>query len=142
MWLELDLCYKPGGVMGGGVPVFNPEGEELMKLMTHKHIMDEIFFYFGTNYKDPESLGGEYEFWLGGGEEAECYKFTTNTCIYVPAGVYHNPNRATRVDNPNFPIVMCVVLLSPRHGPTVTEWLKDADGNVVNPPGFKVEDYM
>jgi hypothetical protein len=138
VWVEMDLIYKPGGVMGGGVEVRNPEGEVIQVLMTHKHTIDELFLYFGTNPKDPESLGGEYEFWLGGGEEAEKYVFTKNTAVYCPAGVYHNPNRATRVDNPDQPIIMCVVLISPRHGPTVTEWLKDAEGKPINPPGFKI----
>jgi hypothetical protein len=140
VWVEMDLIYQPWGVMGGGVQVSNKvSGEDVFKLSTHKHTCDELFLYFGTNPKDPESLGGEYEFYLGGGEEAERYVFTKNTGIYVPAGVNHNPNRATRVDNPDQPIVMCVVLLSPRHGPTVTEWLLDDAGNVVNPPGFELK---
>ena len=113
---------KAGRVIGISVP--------------HRHPVDEAFFFFGTNPKDPRSLQGEIEFWLGLGEDAEKFTFTKNTCIYVPAGLGHLPTRATRVDNPAQPIVMLVI-----H--TASNWdieeAIDDKGEPVYPPGWIIE---
>ena len=82
-------------------------------------------------------LGGEYEFYLGAGEDAERFTFTKNTCIYVPAGVYHNPHTALRVDDPSHPIAVFVVMLASHHSEEMSEYPVDEAGELVLPPGFK-----
>ena len=66
----------------------------------------------GTDPNNPTELGGEHEFWLGEGDEAEKYLITKTTCLYVPKGEVHNPNTCKRADRP---YVMCVVLKAPEH---------------------------
>lgn len=55
------------------------------------HTADEIFLFFGTDPDNPTDLGGEVEFWLGLGDDAEKYLITKPSCIYVPAGLVHAP---------------------------------------------------
>ena len=141
IWSELFVISAPGGLIGGGEKAYitSYEGTKEHERGVHKHPMDEAFFLFGTNPKDPHSLGGEYEFWLGAGEDAEQFLFTKNTCIYVPGGLDHNPNRPTRVDNPAQPIVMLVILVHPHHGAGTTDYPTDAAGERQYPPGWIVE---
>ena len=143
LWVELQLVHKAGGAFGAGADVIATEGEKagqvLFTLGVHHHVQDEAFFFFGTNIEDPYSLGGEYEFWLGAGGDAEQFILTKNTCIYVPGGLDHNPHRATRIDNPAHPIVLLAILISPHHGPGSTFHLTDAAGKPFLPPGWKIE---
>ena len=140
IWVEVNLHYAPGGVFCGGQERVETEGEKAGQVIgisvPHRHPVDEAFFFFGTNPKDPHSLQGEIEFWLGLGEDAEKFTFTKNTCVYVPAGLGHLPTRATRVDNPAQPIVMLVI-----H--TASNWIieeaLDDKGEPIYPPGWIVE---
>ena len=138
IWSELFVISAPGGMIGGGEKAYitTSEGTKEHERGTHKHPMDEAFFFFGTNPQKPLELGGEYEFWLGAGEEAEQFIFTKNTCIYLTGDIYHNPHRARRVDNPAQPIMLVVVLLSAQHTYTRTEYAVDAAGKRLYPPGW------
>jgi hypothetical protein len=63
----------------------------------HIHNFDEFIGFLGTRGpKDPDSLGGEIELWLGG----EKYKLTRSCLIFVPKGLKHCPVRFTRIDSP------------------------------------------
>jgi mannose-6-phosphate isomerase-like protein (cupin superfamily) len=63
----------------------------------HAHTFDEVIGFIGSGgEKDPRSLGGEMEVWLGG----EKYLITKSCLIFVPAGVKHCPIRFNRVDSP------------------------------------------
>ena len=63
----------------------------------HTHTFDEVIGFIGSGgEKDPRSLGGEMEVWLGG----EKYLITKTCLIFVPAGVKHCPIRFNRVDSP------------------------------------------
>jgi hypothetical protein len=137
IWVEVFQHYQPGGLVGGGEMAYRttPEGTVEYERGVHKHPQDEAFFCFGTNPKAPTSLGGEYEFWLGAGADAEQFIFTKNTCLYVPGGIYHNPHRARRVDNPAQPIILLVILLSAHHE-NLTEYAVDAAGKRIYPPGW------
>jgi hypothetical protein len=146
VWVEIDMYVKPG-YHGGGGEVFatrtgdsiygkTEEGQVLGVLGVHRHTCDEAFFCFGSNPDNCESLGGEFEFYLGAGEDAERYRFTKNTCVYVPAGVFHNPQGAIRVDDPTHPIIEVVIMLSDNHGRGMSEYAVDAKGEFVFPPGF------
>jgi hypothetical protein len=64
-----------------GIPDPNPH------LGEHVHAHDEILVHWGGDYTQPQVLGGEIEFYLGG----QRITFNTTTAIFVPAGVRHGP---------------------------------------------------
>ena len=113
------------------------EGEKIFTLAPHKHIVDEVFMIIGTDPKKPGKLGGEYEFWLGAGDEAEKFVFDTNTTVYCPAGVYHNPHGVTRLDDPDHPIMVFITLLTKGHYGNTSQYPYDDKGDLVYPPGVK-----
>lgn len=54
----------------------------------HTHAeSDEFVLHIGSDYKNPEDLGGEIEFVVGG----EPLKINRTLAYYVPAGVVHSP---------------------------------------------------
>jgi hypothetical protein len=57
----------------------------------HSHDKDEVWLLLGTNPDDNKDLGGEIEFWMGEGDEAEKYLITQPSAVLVPAGVVHCP---------------------------------------------------
>jgi hypothetical protein len=153
VWVEIDLYSTPGCYHGvGGEFVATRKRQTLLgyaekpgqvpsAMGIHRHTVDEAFFLFGSNSADITFLGGEYEFYLGAGEDAEKYTFTKNTCVYVPAGVYHSPQGATRVDDPSSPIIEMALMLCMR-SPKASSY-KHVDplsycnmvlGNQVRPP--------
>ena len=77
--------------------------------MYHNHL--EVFLYLSTDPVDNMNLGGEVEFWLGLGEQAEKFTFDKPTCIYVPPGLVHEPEVFRRVDRP---ILKLVIFNAPR----------------------------
>jgi mannose-6-phosphate isomerase-like protein (cupin superfamily) len=73
------------------------------------HTADEIFLFFGTDPDNPTDLGGEVEFWLGLGEDAEKYIITKPSCIYVPAGLVHAPIVWRNVRRPFIEIICTTI---------------------------------
>ncbi len=59
---------------------------------------DELIGFFSCDPSNPNDLGGEIEFSIGG----EAHLLTRSTIIFVPAGLVHNPMRILRVDRPIF----------------------------------------
>ena len=53
----------------------------------HVHDYDEIVIHWGGDFKRPQVLGGEIEFYIGG----QPITFNTTTGIFIPAGVPHGP---------------------------------------------------
>jgi len=52
----------------------------------HTHAeSDEFVLHIGSDYKNPEDLGGEIEFVVGG----EPLKINKTSALYIPAGVVH-----------------------------------------------------
>ena len=92
---------------GLGLKLENPPGNVIMDL-PHTHDCDEIWLFFGTNPKDNKDLGGEIEFWMGEGDEAEKYTITEPSAVYVPAGVAHCPVYYKTVKRPiiSIPILL------------------------------------
>ena len=74
----------------------------------HAHNFDEIFLWIGTDLDDPDYLGGEIEFTLGEGEEAEKLTINSTSCLYVPKGLVHQPTIYKRVDKPFLVVTMGV----------------------------------
>jgi hypothetical protein len=130
IWVECELIVAPGGHFGFGDDISDAVSPDTTpqhwERGVHRHPHPEIFFYIGLNPDDPDDLGGEYEFWIGEGEEAEQYIFDKTTCIYIPRNTYHNPNTARRVDRP---FMMLVIMPAPH-------WVQEGDHSMKLPPGF------
>ena len=78
VWCEILHTYAAGGSFGTPVMADMASG--------HRHKFDECFLFLGSNPENVDDLGGEVEFWLGEGDEAEKYMLTESTAIYIPAG--------------------------------------------------------
>lgn len=78
----------------GGAGVY-PEAAEPS---SHAHGYDETVAFFGTDFADPNDLGGEIEFWM----EDEKMILTRSCLIFIPKGMYHCPLVIHRVDKPIF----------------------------------------
>ena len=122
-WIEVFYAYA-GGQGAGGLPGdLQPywKGKPLGKGPVteggmHAHpTFDELFIFIGSDPADNTRLGGEVEFWIGDGKDAEKYVFTEPTACWCPKNIAHNPWVITKVNDPKHP-VMCVVLaMTPKY---------------------------
>jgi hypothetical protein len=80
------------------IPEPNPHIHE------HVHNYDEIVLHIGGDPDNPEDLGGEIEFYIGG----QPLTFTTSTAAFVPAGVSHGPLTWKKFSKPH--IEMAIML--------------------------------
>ena len=64
-----------------GIPEPNPY------LPEHLHDSDEITLYFGGDSQNPEDLGGEIEYFIGG----QPLRFSTSVALFIPGGLRHGP---------------------------------------------------
>ena len=132
-FISIYYSYAPGGYIG------SLEEEEITMPITgekktippggmiqEKHPWKESFVFLGTDPHNPDDLGGEHEFWIGEGDEAQKILVTKTTIIVVPENVAHNPNFCRKCYRPYF---MIVVLDSPA--------MKAEPVNVL-PTGFKL----
>ena len=101
IWIENFHIYAPGqGVMIPGEIPMLIEGQQVPPgTGQHAHPdFDELFLFFGSNPNDNLALGGEVEFWLGEGEDAQKFIAGRPTAEWVPRNVAHNPHYFTRVN--------------------------------------------
>jgi hypothetical protein len=66
----------------------------------HSHPFAEIVLLIGSNPKNLRDLGGEVEWTIGDGRQAEKFPLTSTAAIYVPKGLPHGPLVYNRVDRP------------------------------------------
>jgi hypothetical protein len=137
IWAEIFHVYAAG--TGIGIPIMEPPPHlpefkmtrvgtpDMTKGGGHAHDFDELFLFFGTDPHDTLNLGGEVEFWLGEGDEAEKFVTTKATGAWIPGGVVHNPTYFRRVDRP---IMWVVIALTPEYAGEMR--------SVPLPPGFKL----
>jgi hypothetical protein len=132
IWVEIFHVYASGA--GIGLPSLEPT---LIKGMGtagggegggHAHNFDELFLFIGLDPHDTLNLGGEVEFWLGEGDEAEKFVTTKATAEWVPANMVHNPHYFRRVDRP---FLMVVIAMT-------SEYALDGMRFAPLPPGFKL----
>lgn len=83
--------YVEGGWVWG-MPDPNPH------IFEHGHDYEEIVVHFGTDYKNPEDLGGEIDFYVGG----EALRLDRTSAVYVPKGVPHGPLVWKKYTMPHF----------------------------------------
>jgi hypothetical protein len=65
---------------------------------SHAHDYDETIAFFGTDFKNPNDLCGDIEFWM----EDEKFNLTRSCLIFVPKGMYHCPLVIHKVKKPIF----------------------------------------
>jgi quercetin dioxygenase-like cupin family protein len=65
---------------------------------SHKHDVDEIIGFFGSDPEDPYNLAAEIELWL----EGEQHIITRTAMVFIPAGMDHCPLIIRRIDRPVF----------------------------------------
>jgi len=106
-------------------------------LSSNVHTVDEIFLFLGTDPEDPSDLGGEVEFWIGRGEDAEKHIITKSSCVFIPAGLVHAPIVFRKVRRPFKEIVIFT-------GPVLVEYpVEDWPPEYVPmkpPPGLPIVD--
>jgi hypothetical protein len=73
-------------------------------ILEHSHDYDEIVLHIGSDLKNPEYLGAEIEFVVGG----EPLIIDKTSALFVPKGVKHGPLTWKRVDRPH--IQMAIIL--------------------------------
>ncbi len=74
-----NVYMEPGWIYG--IPDPNPSLHE------HVHEYDEIVMHWGSDYKRPQVLGGEVEFYVAG----QPVTFNTTNAFYLPKGTPHGP---------------------------------------------------
>jgi quercetin dioxygenase-like cupin family protein len=92
----VNFYLEPGWIYG--IPDPNPSLHE------HVHEFDEIVMHWGGDYRQPQVLGGEVEFWVGG----QPITFNTTTAFYLPKGTPHGPVTWKKFDYPHMQMaIMC-----------------------------------
>jgi hypothetical protein len=72
-------------------------------ILEHSHAKyNEIVFHIGSDPKNPEDLGAEIEFTVGG----EPLVFDRTSALFVPAGVSHGPVVWKKVRRPHIQMAM------------------------------------
>jgi hypothetical protein len=73
-------------------------------ILEHTHNYDEVVLHIGSDLNNPEDLGAEIEFVVGG----EPLIIDKTSALFVPKGVKHGPLTWKRVDRPH--IQMAIML--------------------------------
>jgi hypothetical protein len=113
------------GDVGFGVGESTGEGLYNFWEWPHKHYVNENIFFANID-PSKEDLGGEVEFWIGDGDEAEKYSINKKTLITIPADTYHLPMHVGKLNNP-------IIMLQVTDMPIWT-----AKNRKKLPPGFKI----
>ena len=115
IWVEWFHVFAGGS--GVGIPALDAppmtiEGKKFdpSKGFSHSHNFDELFLFIPADPHDTLNIGGEVETWLGKGDEAEKFKLTRSSAVWVPANVHHNPQyyRQVHAEKSYFMIVIAL----------------------------------
>lgn len=91
-----NYYIEPGWIYG--IPDPNPSLHE------HVHEFDEIVMHWGGDYRQPQALGGEVDFYVGG----QRITFNTCTAFYIPKGMPHGPVIWKKFEYPHMQMaIMC-----------------------------------
>ncbi len=71
-------------------------------ILEHTHDYDEVVLHIGSDLNNPEDLGAEIEFVVGG----EPLIIDKTSALFVPKGVKHGPLTWKKVDRPHIQMVI------------------------------------
>ncbi len=74
-----------------------------MPAMAHKNF-EELVLHIGGDPENPEDLGGDMVFWVGG----QPLEFNKSSALFIPKGVLHGPIKLNKYEKPH--IVMAIML--------------------------------
>ncbi len=139
VWVEIFYAYAGGtdtmdSLMKDGAQPALWEGKPMSGKAGAQHShrdYDELFLFIGSDPADNTRLGGEIEFWMGHGVNAQKFIITEPTAAWVPRRVAHNPWFVTKVNDPKHPVM--IVVLAMTHSYTLE---KGATTTYSLPPGF------
>lgn len=138
IWVEMFHVYAPGsGVHVPGELPYIIEGKEMSMNGVGQHAhpnFEELFLFLGSNPYDNLVLGGEVEFWLGEGEDAQKFIAKTPTAEWIPRNVAHNPHYFSKVDSRDRPIIWMSIAMTPKYSLS-----PDAIRTAPLPPAFSFE---
>lgn len=131
--LRVEIFHIFAAGAGTGVPaleppIFKKSPPGMPAAGGHAHSFDQLFLFLGTDPHDTLNLGGEVEFWLGEGKEAERFRVTKASSEYVPAGLVHNPHYFRSVERP---FIMAVISVTSDYDPEGFRYTS-------LPPGFSL----
>jgi hypothetical protein len=145
-WVEIFYAYAGGAdartstLNGQPQPVLwegKPMNKPGQKHGQHSHRdYDELFLFLGTDPADNTRLGGELEFWLGHGANAQKFIITDPSAAWVPRGVAHNPWFVTKVNDPKHPVMIVVLAITPKYTAMPGGGSAEATTNYDLPPAF------
>jgi hypothetical protein len=78
----------------------------------HVHDYDEIVLHWGGDWEQPQVLGGEITFYIGG----QPINFNTTTGIFIPKGVPHGPIIWNKFEFPHIEMAMMLGTGDPAKG--------------------------
>jgi hypothetical protein len=84
-----------------GMPVSKMAGAGMPE-MAHRNF-DEIVLHIGGDPKNPEDLGGDMEFYVGG----QPLNFSATAGLFIPRGLKHGPLRLKEYRKPH--VVMAIM---------------------------------
>jgi len=90
MYLEVGWIWD--------MPAPNPHIHE------HSHSFDEIVLHIGSDPDNPEDLGGEIEYVMGG----EPLVFNKTSALFIPAGVKHGPLTWKKFNRPHMEMAIMI----------------------------------
>lgn len=90
MYIELGWIWE--------MPEPNPHIHE------HSHTFNEIVLHIGGDPHNPEDLGGEIEYVVGG----EPLVFNKTSALYVPAGTKHGPLTWKKFNRPHIEMAIMI----------------------------------
>jgi hypothetical protein len=71
-------------------------------ILNHTHNYDEIVLHIGSDPQDPENLGAQIEFVVGG----EKLIIDKTSALFIPKGVEHGPLTWKKVEKPHIQMVV------------------------------------
>ncbi len=99
-----------------GMPVSKWISGAAMPAMVHRNF-DEIILHIGGDPANPEDLGADVEFNVGG----QPLRFNTTSAVFIPKGVRHGPIKCLEYRKPHIVMAIMCGIGSLREGDTTRE---------------------
>jgi hypothetical protein len=116
---KIDMVYGEGIGWGCGDSMTLPDPMRAGVTLTRRSLPVQypvtatyVFYPIGVDIDHAKNLGGEVEFWIGEGEEAEQYIITKPTFVFIPPNTVHMPIYVKDIHKP-YGFAMITILDTP-----------------------------